>query len=76
MVNFLYSRLKAFAVIRSTRRGLRLLEVLNTFKAMILSWFERMISHIGTENGPSLIKGQQWRIFDNGRKLDRVMLRG
>jgi hypothetical protein len=45
-------------------------------KPSMLNWFERMISHIGTENGPSLFRGQQWGIFDNERKLDRVMLRG
>jgi len=33
-----------------------------------------MINHIGTENGPSSVRGQQWRIFDNERKFDRVML--
>lgn len=41
---------------------------------MIYNWFERMINHIGTEKGPSLFRGQQWRIFDNERKFDRVML--
>jgi hypothetical protein len=39
------------------------------------NWFERMINHIRTENGLSLFRGQQWRIFDNERKLDRVILR-
>lgn len=41
---------------------------------MIYNWFERMINHIGTEKGPSFFRGQQWRIFDNERKFDRVML--
>jgi len=39
---------------------------------MILSWFERTNSHNGTERRSILLWRQQWRIFDNERKFDRV----
>jgi len=42
---------------------------------MILSWLEKVTSHMGTETRPQLNLRQQWRILDNERKLDPVILR-
>jgi len=40
----------------------------------IFSGFERTIHHTGIEKRSSLVTGQQWGIFVNGRKLERANL--
>jgi len=39
------------------------------------SRFERMVGHIGTAKGPTLVIGQQWGILDNELTLDPATLR-
>jgi len=41
---------------------------------MILSWYESIINHIGTEKGPNFYGGQQWGILGNELIFDPAIL--